>query len=121
MTSGIGGGGATGVGRFSSESQDATPATSPSRLNAKIHGGPVAGALGGSLAGRKRNGAGAGLDSSPGSIDEIDDGDQQEEKKRQPVKRACNECRQQKVSCDGVSLHPYLDCHANSVLRKAPL
>lgn len=45
----------------------------------------------------KRNVAMAGLDSSPGSIDDIDDNDAREEKKRQPVKRACNECRQQKV------------------------
>lgn len=46
----------------------------------------------------KRNVAMAGLDSSPGSIDDIDENDAREEKKRQPVKRACNECRQQKVS-----------------------
>lgn len=101
MTSGIGGGGAIGVGQMSSESQNATPLTSPIRHNANIHsGGQLLGALSGgsSLAGRKRNGVGAGLDSSPGSIDDLDDGDQQDGKKRQPVKRACNECRQQKVS-----------------------
>lgn len=28
----------------------------------------------------------------------MDDNDAREEKRRQPVKRACNECRQQKVS-----------------------
>lgn len=106
MSSGIGGGGAIGVGQFGSDSQNATPATSPSRLNAR---GPLAAAAGGSLAGRKRTGAGAGLDSSPGSIDEIDDGDQQEEKKRQPVKRACNECRQQKLRCDVIQ-DPFMDC-----------
>lgn len=44
-----------------------------------------------------------GLESSPGSINEDDHGDQHDhgehDKKRQPgVKRACNECRQQKVS-----------------------
>lgn len=39
----------------------------------------------------------AGLESSPGSV--IDDDHADHEKKRQPgVKRACNECRQQKVS-----------------------
>jgi hypothetical protein len=89
VTSGIGGGGAIGVSQISSDSQNATPLTSPVRINAKIHSG-VSG-----LVGRKRNGAGAGLDSSPGSIDDLDDVDQ--ERKRQPVKRACNECRQQKV------------------------
>lgn len=90
MTSGIGGGGAIGVGQISTDSQNATPLTSPVRVNAKIHSGASG------LVSRKRNGAGAGLDSSPGSIDEIDGGD--EERKRQPVKRACNECRQQKVA-----------------------
>lgn len=91
MTSGIGGGGPIGVGQISNDSQNATPLTSPVRINAKIHSGASG------LVGRKRNGAGAGLDSSPGSIDEIDGGDDHEERKRQPVKRACNECRQQKV------------------------
>lgn len=44
---------------------------------------------------RKRSSM-AGIESSPGSI--IDD-EHDHEKKRQPgVKRACNECRQQKVS-----------------------
>jgi len=48
--------------------------------------------------GRKRNVTIAGIDSSPGSIEDMDDHDAREEKRRQPVKRACNECRQQKVS-----------------------
>lgn len=48
---------------------------------------------------RKRNVAMAGLDSSPGSVEEFEDSEMREEKRRQPVKRACNECRQQKVSC----------------------
>lgn len=47
--------------------------------------------------GRKRNVTMAGMDSSPGSIEDVDDNDALEERKRQPVKRACNECRQQKV------------------------
>ena len=51
----------------------------------------------------KRNASLAGFDSSPGSIasHDLDGGDEnqsQDDKKRQPVKRACNECRQQKVS-----------------------
>jgi hypothetical protein len=49
---------------------------------------------------KKRNVSGTGMDSSPGSIDDIDDHEGQEEKERQPVKRACNECRQQKVSVE---------------------
>jgi hypothetical protein len=48
--------------------------------------------------GRKRNMTIAGIDSSPGSMEDMDDHDAREEKRRQPVKRACNECRQQKVS-----------------------
>jgi hypothetical protein len=47
--------------------------------------------------GRKRNVTIAGIDSSPGSIEDMDDNEAREEKRRQPVKRACNECRQQKV------------------------
>jgi hypothetical protein len=46
---------------------------------------------------RKRNVTMAGIDSSPGSIDEAEDIDGRDDKRRQPVKRACNECRQQKV------------------------
>ena len=50
--------------------------------------------------GRKRTHDAAGLDSSPGSLEEGYDGnDGNDDKRRQPgVKRACNECRQQKVS-----------------------
>lgn len=46
---------------------------------------------------RKRNMAMAGLDSSPGSMDDVEEIENRDEKRRQPVKRACNECRQQKV------------------------
>ena len=45
----------------------------------------------------------AGLESSPGSVEEFEDSEMREEKRRQPVKRACNECRQQKVSRESVS------------------
>ena len=48
------------------------------------------------VSGRKRNVIIAGMDSSPGSIDDGEDNDR-DDKRRQPVKRACNECRQQKV------------------------
>lgn len=47
---------------------------------------------------RKRNVTMAGLESSPGSVEDVEETEQNEDKKRQPVKRACNECRQQKVS-----------------------
>lgn len=46
---------------------------------------------------RKRNLGMAGLDSSPGSMDDVEEIENRDEKRRQPVKRACNECRQQKV------------------------
>ena len=52
--------------------------------------------------GRKRNVTMAGIDSSPGSIEDMDDHEAREEKRRQPVKRACNECRQQKVGHSAV-------------------
>ncbi|BCR94428.1 putative C6 transcription factor (Leu3) [Aspergillus luchuensis] len=71
----------------------------------------VSPAVGSDAAGpaRKRTTTMAGLDSSPGSIDDIDGQDNQEEKKRQPVKRACNECRQQKLRCDVIQ-DPWTDC-----------
>lgn len=49
------------------------------------------------LQARKRNVTIAGMDSSPGSIEDTEDNDGRDDKRRQPVKRACNECRQQKV------------------------
>lgn len=80
-----------------SDSHNATPATSPIRsaAHAHAHAHALSPAAAAAVSGRKRNVVGAGFDSSPGSIDDVDDA---EEKKRQPVKRACNECRQQKVS-----------------------
>ncbi|CAG8314972.1 unnamed protein product [Penicillium salamii] len=59
--------------------------------------------------GRKRNVTMAGIDSSPGSIEDMDDHEAREEKRRQPVKRACNECRQQKLRCDVIQ-DPWSDC-----------
>ncbi|KAH7368535.1 hypothetical protein B0T11DRAFT_253861 [Plectosphaerella cucumerina] len=51
------------------------------------------------------------VDSSPGSIGgQDDDGLDNDSKKRQPgVKRACNECRQQKLRCDVVQ-DPFRGC-----------
>ncbi|KAF3003395.1 hypothetical protein E8E14_008458 [Neopestalotiopsis sp. 37M] len=60
----------------------------------------------------KRKRSIGGLDSSPGS-ENPDNEDQsmlEREKKRQPgVKRACNECRQQKLRCDVVQ-EPFASC-----------
>ncbi|KAI9773095.1 MAG: hypothetical protein M1840_008216 [Geoglossum simile] len=67
---------------------------------------------------RKRNRSIAGLDSSPGSIDDgtgtVGSHDEEEgghdERRRLPgVKRACNECRQQKLRCDVVQ-DPFMPC-----------
>ncbi|KAH7196700.1 uncharacterized protein B0J16DRAFT_4528 [Fusarium flagelliforme] len=58
---------------------------------------------------RKRSSM-AGIDSSPGSGLDDHDHDAEQEKKRQPgVKRACNECRQQKLRCDVVQ-DPFQSC-----------
>ncbi|KAJ5232179.1 hypothetical protein N7468_005135 [Penicillium chermesinum] len=61
------------------------------------------------LQGRKRNVNIAGMDSSPGSIEDAEDNDTRDDKRRQPVKRACNECRQQKLRCDVIQ-DPWTDC-----------
>jgi hypothetical protein len=55
-----------------------------------------------SITNRKRNASLAGFDSSPGTVESpeaegSEDGNH-EDRRKQPVKRACNECRQQKVS-----------------------
>ncbi|KKP00089.1 hypothetical protein THAR02_07796, partial [Trichoderma harzianum] len=78
--------GSPGVGR-------GAPSMSPTSPASSRHGN--------GMPKRKRSG-GMGLESSPGSINEDDHGDHHEngdhDKKRQPgVKRACNECRQQKI------------------------
>ncbi|KAI0126533.1 hypothetical protein BJ170DRAFT_684121 [Xylariales sp. AK1849] len=60
----------------------------------------------------KRKRSSGGLDSSPGSGIGGDDDQSliEREKKRQPgVKRACNECRQQKLRCDVVQ-DPFQSC-----------
>ncbi|PBP22475.1 hypothetical protein BUE80_DR006715 [Diplocarpon rosae] len=56
----------------------------------------------------KRKRGGVDIDSSPGS--QNDDNDEDTERRRQPgVKRACNECRQQKLRCDVVQ-DPFATC-----------
>ncbi|KAM0112767.1 hypothetical protein ACP6JB_001505 [Aspergillus fumigatus] len=101
-SSGIGGGGAQG--------DILEPTSARNTNNASAAAGPVMGGTGQSSTSpavgpdglgqvKKRTVAMAGLESSPGSVDDVEDNDQREEKKRQPVKRACNECRQQKLEC----------------------
>ena len=57
------------------------------------------------ISNRKRNASLAGLDSSPGTVEspeaDASDDAHHEDRRKQPVKRACNECRQQKVSHHG--------------------
>ncbi|KAM3067549.1 hypothetical protein ACMFMG_000135 [Clarireedia jacksonii] len=58
--------------------------------------------------GYKRKRSGAGFESSPGTGGEAED--EEAERRRQPgVKRACNECRQQKLRCDVVQ-DPFTTC-----------
>lgn len=53
----------------------------------------------------KRKRSGAEFESSPGSGGEGEGDEEEEGKRRQPgVKRACNECRQQKVSLPSVAV-----------------
>lgn len=86
---------------------NALAAISP--VMAGINHAPVSMSASDGVQGRKRNVTIAGMDSSPGSIEDVDDNDAREERRRQPVKRACNECRQQKVReqcsvlCDNVA------------------
>lgn len=73
--------------------------TSP--VSARSHGLSHASGLGGANGAAKRKRSSVGMvGSSPGSPDGDDDlaGDHNEKKRQPGVKRACNECRQQKVS-----------------------
>lgn len=93
-SSGIGGSQAQALGS-AGKTENAPPAISALMAGLSRTPGPIAASD--SLQGRKRNVTIAGFDSSPGSIDDAEDNDARDEKRRQPVKRACNECRQQKV------------------------
>jgi hypothetical protein len=98
-TSGIGGGGGNGDALGSSDTfNNGATAASPRKGSTGHSSAPAAATPGGPASGKKRNVAVAGLDSSPGSTEDVEDGEPHGEKRRQPVKRACNECRQQKVS-----------------------
>lgn len=60
---------------------------------------PISARGGVGVGGGKRKRSGAGFESSPGSGVEGEHDEDEAERRRQPgVKRACNECRQQKVS-----------------------
>ncbi|EXJ76876.1 hypothetical protein A1O3_10521 [Capronia epimyces CBS 606.96] len=62
------------------------------------------------IQGHKRNASFAGLESSPASTESPDqNGDGHRDSRRRPVKRACNECRQQKLRCDVVQ-EPFQTC-----------
>lgn len=110
-SSSITGAGAASAAHGQAPSQNGGPAsslspTSPVSVRSQVfaHGPAVAGAGGPGSNGagkRKRSSVGTAImGDSPGSVDGDDDGTgDHHEKKRQPgVKRACNECRQQKVS-----------------------
>lgn len=62
---------------------------------------PVTGARPGTAGDYKRKRSGPEFESSPGTGGEGEGEEEEENKRRLPgVKRACNECRQQKVSLD---------------------
>ncbi|KAN0069636.1 hypothetical protein V8E54_011942 [Elaphomyces granulatus] len=109
-TSGIGGGGGNGDALGPSDTfNNGATAASPRKGSIGHSSAPAAATPGGPASGKKRNVAVAGLDSSPGSTEDVEDGEPHGEKRRQPVKRACNECRQQKLRCDVVQ-DPFTTC-----------
>ncbi|KAL5615458.1 hypothetical protein BROUX41_005503 [Berkeleyomyces rouxiae] len=66
---------------------------------------------------RKRSSMNAMDHSSPGSPGALDDDQTENEKKRQPgVKRACNECRQQKLRCTVIQ-DPFQPCQRCTRLK----
>lgn len=104
---------ATGAGAASSAAQaqahhahghgNGGPASSmspTSPVSARSHGLPHASAIGANGAAKRKRSSVGMIGSSPGSVDGDDDlaGDHNEKKRQPGVKRACNECRQQKVS-----------------------
>lgn len=101
-SSGIGGGGVKGEVLGPNRNNNASAVVSP--IRGTVGHSPTAGVSSGLPQAKKRNVSVAGIDSSPGSTDDIEDHDGQEDKRRQPVKRACNECRQQKVSAEWIWL-----------------
>ncbi|PGH02155.1 hypothetical protein AJ79_07701 [Helicocarpus griseus UAMH5409] len=114
------GGGATGAGpaeQHGHAGHSHSPRPSPIRRNTAglFAAGPSPASASGFGAGAKRRHVSiAGMDSSPGSTDDVEEGDgsinnAQDERRKQPVKRACNECRQQKLRCDVIQ-EPFTTC-----------
>jgi len=93
----------TAISAFLSIASDKTTVTTRLKLasiSTPIEGDAPGAGAGSPAQGRKRNASLAGFDSSPASIESPDqNGDESHARdfKRRPVKRACNECRQQKV------------------------
>jgi hypothetical protein len=102
-TSGIGGAGGGGVSGLKGDALASSGSHNLARVTSDSPRQGVAVApSGGVVVGKKRVAALSGLDSSPGSIEDVEEAEPHEEKRRQPVKRACNECRQQKVRVCGI-------------------
>ncbi|KAH8766664.1 hypothetical protein F5883DRAFT_604374 [Diaporthe sp. PMI_573] len=83
--------------------------TSP--VSARSHGMSHASGFGANGAAKRKRSSVGMVGSSPGSADGDDDlaGDHHEKKRQPGVKRACNECRQQKLRCDVVQ-DPFTSC-----------
>ncbi|KMU80165.1 hypothetical protein CISG_08273 [Coccidioides immitis RMSCC 3703] len=74
-------------------------ASSPIRGPASVLGGASGGVTtAGINPGKRRHVSVGGQSCSPGSANGGEEVEGQEEKRKHPVKRACNECRQQKMS-----------------------
>ncbi|KAI1951851.1 hypothetical protein LOZ57_001263 [Ophidiomyces ophidiicola] len=68
---------------------------------------PGGAAAGRPITGKRRHVSIGGQSGSPGSADGEEEA--QDDKKKHPVKRACNECRQQKLRCDVIQ-EPFTIC-----------
>ncbi|KMP04662.1 Zn(II)2Cys6 transcriptional activator [Coccidioides immitis H538.4] len=85
-------------------------ASSPIRGPASVLGGASGGVTtAGINPGKRRHVSVGGQSCSPGSANGGEEVEGQEEKRKHPVKRACNECRQQKLRCDVIQ-EPFTTC-----------
>lgn len=83
---------------INSNNHNNNPVPSPVRKPSVSNGRPVdLVGSGGSVRNRRNTSIGSGQAISPQSAVDGDDVEGSEEKRKHPVKRACNECRQQKV------------------------
>ncbi|PGH04009.1 hypothetical protein AJ80_08593 [Polytolypa hystricis UAMH7299] len=117
-SSGVGGGATASSPTALSSTEQGSPIASPVRTSAKAAAAVAAAAatappttVAAANGGRRRNvSILAGMESSPGSTDGgVEETEHLDDKRKQPVKRACNECRQQKLRCDVVQ-EPYTVC-----------